>query len=160
MASLTQWTWVWVNSRNWWWTGRLGVLRFMGWQRVVHDWATELNWTECSLSLLHTSVVQIPRWAISCWPLTLGRCEIIRNIHWSLLLVPATIWSLTPFPDTELVNPLEFPRWPECLLFQWGGSGWAPGWGLVTRKIKPWLEAWNQNCWKKYQQPQICRWDG
>ena len=46
MASPTRWTWVWVNSGCWWWTGRLGVLRFMGSQRVGHDWATELNWTE------------------------------------------------------------------------------------------------------------------
>ena len=46
MASLTRWTWVWVNSWSWWWTGRPGVLRFMGSQRVRHDWATELNWTE------------------------------------------------------------------------------------------------------------------
>ena len=45
MASLTRWTWVWVNSRSWWWTGRPGVLRFMGSQRVGHHWATELNWT-------------------------------------------------------------------------------------------------------------------
>ena len=30
MASLTRWTWVWVNSSSWWWTGRPGVLRFMG----------------------------------------------------------------------------------------------------------------------------------
>ena len=45
MASLTQWTWVWVDSESWWWTGRPGVLRFMGSQRVGHDWATELNWT-------------------------------------------------------------------------------------------------------------------
>ena len=44
MASLTQWTRVWVNSGNWWWTGRPGVLQFMGPQRVRHDWATELNW--------------------------------------------------------------------------------------------------------------------
>ena len=44
MASLTWWTWVWVNSGSWWWTGRPGVLRFMGSQRVGHDWATELNW--------------------------------------------------------------------------------------------------------------------
>ena len=43
MASLTQWTWVWVNSRSWWWTGRPGVLWFMGSQRVRHDWVTELN---------------------------------------------------------------------------------------------------------------------
>ena len=37
--------WVWVNSRSWWWTGRPGMLRFMGSQRVRHNWATELNWT-------------------------------------------------------------------------------------------------------------------
>ena len=35
-----EWTW------SWWWTGRPGVLQFMGSQRVRHDWATELNWTE------------------------------------------------------------------------------------------------------------------
>ena len=46
MASLTRWTWVWVNSRSWWWTGRPGVLRFMGSQRVGHDWATDLIWSE------------------------------------------------------------------------------------------------------------------
>ena len=43
MASPTQWTWVWVDSGSWWWTGRLGVLQFMGSQRVGHDWVTELN---------------------------------------------------------------------------------------------------------------------
>ena len=50
MASPTQWTWVWVNSGSWWWTGRPGVLRFMGSRRVGHDWATELNWTERNYS--------------------------------------------------------------------------------------------------------------
>ena len=45
MASLTQWTWVWVNSGSWWWTGKPGMLQFMGSQRVGHNWATELNWT-------------------------------------------------------------------------------------------------------------------
>ena len=48
MASPTQWTWVWVNSRSWWWTGRPGVLQFTGLQRVRHNWATKLNWTEWS----------------------------------------------------------------------------------------------------------------
>ena len=37
MASQTRWTWVCVNSGSWWWTGRPGVLRFMGSQRVGHD---------------------------------------------------------------------------------------------------------------------------
>ena len=46
MVSLTLWMWVWVNSRRWWWTGRPGVLQFMGSQRVRYDWATGLKWTE------------------------------------------------------------------------------------------------------------------
>ena len=45
MALSTQWTWVWVRSGSWWWTGRPGILHSMGLQRVGHDWATELNWT-------------------------------------------------------------------------------------------------------------------
>ena len=49
MASPTQWTLVWVNSRSWWWTGRPGVLQLVGSQRVGHDWATELNWTDQNL---------------------------------------------------------------------------------------------------------------
>ena len=53
MASPTQWTWVSVNSRSWWWTGRPGVLRFMGSKRVGHDWATELNWTDATTRKLH-----------------------------------------------------------------------------------------------------------
>ena len=46
MASPTWWTWVWVDSGSWWWTGRPGKLQSMGSQRVGHDWATELNWME------------------------------------------------------------------------------------------------------------------
>ena len=46
MASPTQWTWVWVDSGSWWRTGRPGVLRFMGSQRVEHNWVNELNWTD------------------------------------------------------------------------------------------------------------------
>ena len=46
LASPTQWTWVSVNSGSWWWTGRPGVLQFMGSQKVRHDWVTEMNWTD------------------------------------------------------------------------------------------------------------------
>ena len=46
IASLTQWTQVWVSSGSWWWKGRPGMLQSMGLQRVGHDWATELNWTD------------------------------------------------------------------------------------------------------------------
>ena len=44
MTSMTQWTWVWVNSRIWWWTGRSGVLQSLGSQKIGHDWATD--WTD------------------------------------------------------------------------------------------------------------------
>ena len=49
MASLIQWTWVWMNSGSWWWTRRPGMLQFMGSQRVGHNWVTELNWTELNM---------------------------------------------------------------------------------------------------------------
>ena len=65
MASLTRWPWVWVNSGSWWLTGRPGVLRFMGSQRVGHDWVTELNSIEglilLLLCLLHC------RWILYHW---------------------------------------------------------------------------------------------
>ena len=48
MASPTRWTWVWVDPGSWWWTGRPGVLQFMGLQRVGHDWVTELNWVRAT----------------------------------------------------------------------------------------------------------------
>ena len=48
MASPTWWTWVWVNSRSWWWTGKPDVLQSMGLQRVGHDWVIEQNSEFCS----------------------------------------------------------------------------------------------------------------
>ena len=51
MASSTQWTWVWVNSGSWWWTGRPGVLQSMGLQRIWHEWVAELNWSEDGCTL-------------------------------------------------------------------------------------------------------------
>ena len=60
MASSTRWTWVWVNSGSWWWTGRPGVLRFMRWQRV--NWVTELNWLMTQQS--------------HCWAYTLRKPEL------------------------------------------------------------------------------------
>ena len=48
MASWRWWMWVWVGTGNWWWTGKTGVLQFIGSQRVGHDWVTELDWTDLS----------------------------------------------------------------------------------------------------------------
>ena len=62
----TRWTWVLVNAGSWWWTGRPGMLQSMGSQRVGHDWATELNWTELyfhshllTVTYIYTSFIQI-----------------------------------------------------------------------------------------------------
>ena len=54
MASPTQWTWVWVDSGSWWWTGWPGVLQSMGLQKVGNNWATKLNWTCFSTVFLIT----------------------------------------------------------------------------------------------------------
>ena len=57
MASTTQWTWVWVNSRSWWWRGRPGVLQSVESQRVGHDWPTELIWgCVCVCVCVHVTV--------------------------------------------------------------------------------------------------------
>ena len=66
MASPTQWTWVWVNSGRWWWTGRPGVLWFMGSQRVGHDWATELNWTKLKGFQVMWDILKSVRMALHC----------------------------------------------------------------------------------------------
>ena len=62
MASLTRWTWVWVNSGNWWWTGGPGMLRFMGSQKVGHDWATELKMCNSNILIWSASLTDL-------WPL-------------------------------------------------------------------------------------------
>ena len=83
MVSPTQCTWVWVNSGSWWWTGRPGVLQSMGSQRVGHDWATELNWTEL------LGMVRVWRYLCSMWMISKGHLPenqlcIIIWMRWPL----------------------------------------------------------------------------
>ena len=61
MTSPTKWTWAWVNSGSWWWTGRPHALQFMGSQRVGHDWATEMtDWIICvTLKMNHLPTLSI-----------------------------------------------------------------------------------------------------
>ena len=86
MASLTRWTWIWVNSGSWWWTERPSVLQFMGSQRVRHDWATELNWTELAkfLSLFHLMFLNLPRYKFKSWFL---------QIYFSLWSLLKALWN-------------------------------------------------------------------
>ena len=86
MASPTWWTWVWVNSRSWWWTGRPGVLWFMGSQRVGHNWVTELNWT-VTLKFLEarTWAVAYPAQFSGPWVQCVPPGNVRRN-QWGLCL--------------------------------------------------------------------------
>ena len=64
MASETQWTWIWVNSGSWRWTGKPGILQSMGSQRFRHDWATELNWgSPCFGKKIEFSLLGNPSWS-------------------------------------------------------------------------------------------------
>ena len=93
MASPTQWTRVWVDSRSWWWTGRPGMLQSMGSQRVGHDWVTELNWTYFGVKTWEVS-----RRQISCIRGTEG--------HSSLWLpAKALLPELRPLGNTIFQDP-------------------------------------------------------
>ena len=117
MASLAWWLWVWVNSGRWWWTGRPGVLWFMGLQSIGHDWATELNWTfikqllcarhmfkDCYIYV--NSATPIFRWNHSTWvhiptPQFTG-CMIFGSLFnlWSSYV----IWNSHSIYLTELLQ--------------------------------------------------------
>ena len=63
MASLTQWTWVWVGSRSWWWTGRLECCGSLGCKEL--DTTEQLNWTEHNWaigSLMYVTMLLSYRW--------------------------------------------------------------------------------------------------
>ena len=96
-ASLTRWTWVWVNSGSWWWTGRPGVLWLMGSQRAGHDWATELNWC-----LFFSLVSWMLREKFEIQPLTtvyvLTACMLVSTPWlWSLFLLLFVFYSWPGF---------------------------------------------------------------
>ena len=86
MASLTQWTWIWVDYGSWWLTWRPGVLQFMGSQRVGHDWATELNWTDVQITVTTVEgsrIILCAKWLISLTILTEEIWE--TNVHVKVL---------------------------------------------------------------------------
>ena len=84
MASPTQWTWVWVNSRSWWGTGRPGILQSMGSQRVGHDWVTVLNQCQSGCFL------------VSLFSLALFRIFSLLLVFCSLI-VRCTVWVSSVF---------------------------------------------------------------
>ena len=88
MASLTQWTWVWVNSGSWQWTGRTGVLQSMESQRVRQDRVTELNWKK--IINLEGKVLIAIREALG------AQDQMTLSVTSSLPLFPAPTQHCTP----------------------------------------------------------------
>ena len=89
MASPTPWTWVWASSEGWWWTGKPGVLQSMGSQRVGHDWATELNWTDRKISFTqrgNTLMKQVFQKYLKVMtnPLSLSQRIHLEFIRWNI----------------------------------------------------------------------------
>ena len=112
MASLIQWTWVWVNSGSWWWTGRPGVLQFMGSQRVGHDWVTELNWTDLQH---YISTCYTTQWfSISISWLSSYDQSPYKDTAWLLTIVP-TMYLSHLWMDHMVVLFLIF--WEILILF-------------------------------------------
>ena len=141
MASLTWWTWVWVISRSLWWTGRPGMLQFMGSQRVRHEWATELNWRNnydfCLAMMICKYLWKWKPWNISiqlkCWIVKQWTLEIeIVNWYMWLLLFPLRLhednkWILRklsmgkiPWRKERLPTPVFWPGESHGLYSPWG----------------------------------------
>ena len=91
MASLAQWKWVWANSRRWWWTGKPGVLRFMGLQRVGRDAATEQQHSRSTKLCQSQAMIQLYIYICSfsyAFPLFFPYfvpCSLLQNIKCSSL---------------------------------------------------------------------------
>ena len=103
----TQWTWVWVNSGSWWWTGMPGMLQSMGLQRVRHDWVTEL--TDPKKRILLSIVIICNYWHMvlitSRW-LVVSFLFVLNSLQTMYWLLSTPRWTTT----TTLV------WWCECQL--------------------------------------------
>ena len=93
VVSLTQWTWVWVNSGSWWWTGRPGMLQSMGSPRVGHNWVTELTELikdkEKEKKLFYFFNLFIFNWRIIALQYCIGSCHTSTWISQRYTYVPS-----------------------------------------------------------------------
>ena len=141
MTSLNQWTWVWVNSGSWWWTGRPGVLQSMGSQRVGYNWVTELNWTEFSLTIKKAEHQRIDAFQLWCWRRLLGVPWTTRRSNQSILKETSPEYSLE-------VLMLNLKLW----FIYFGPVMWRTNWleknwlqcGVLQSKSWLWLSNWTE----------------
>ena len=169
LDGITRWTWVWVNSGSWWWTGRPGVLGFVGSQRVGHDWATDLSWAE----EVRRDEEQAP----------LHLCGVVFGVLWFLrwgglrLLSHIKLGALAvSHPgSTPQLNPCHFYWRNEWLIIYFQEFGLIEGltrtllWGsLVTQRVKnpPAVQETRFNSrerkipWRREQLPTPVFWPG
>ena len=102
MASPTRRTWVWVNSGSWWWTGRPGMLQFIGSQRVGHDWVAELTVLELYIYIkiiFHDKLLQDIEYCSLCY---------IANRYCLLILCIVVCVCKSHTPNLSL-SPFSFP---------------------------------------------------
>ena len=96
---------------DWWWTGRPGVLWFMGSQRVGHDWVTEMNWTELWL----TRLLRVP------WTVRRSKQSVLKEISPECSLEGLTfklkvqyfghlMWRTDSFEKTLMLGKIEGRR--------------------------------------------------
>ena len=129
MASLTRWTWVWVSSRSWWWTGKPGMLQSMGLQRIGHDWVTELNWTT-----VHQA------------PLSM---EFSRQEYWSRLC-----HSLLHDKPRQHIKKQRYHFAKKGLSSQSYGFSCSHVWMWELDHKKSWAQ---KNCWRRHMNPLDCK---
>ena len=131
MASPTQWTWIWVNSGSWWWTGR------PGWCSTVHgvtkSWTWLSNWTELNW-IWRTSISKVPTWPKAIYRINTIVTKIPMGFFFQInkkkkkglkfMRVRALVMSNALWPQGFL--PLEFSRqeyWSGNHSL-WRGSSW------------------------------------
>jgi len=130
MASPTQWTWVWLNSGSWWWTGRPGMLHSMWSQRI--DTTEWLNWTCMKRSLgISNFLGDLSSFSFYFFPVSLcwslGRLSYLSLLFFGNLHSDGYIFLLLYclsqlFFSQLLVSPPQTTILPFCISFSWGWS--------------------------------------
>ena len=112
MASPTQWPWVWVSSRSWWWIGKPGMLQSMGSQRVEHNWVTELNWIifiyiTCQLKGLLKRQARVAEPHLRASVVSLERRAVAEQERSYLVPPPSPGSSLNPMRESQSRSALK-----------------------------------------------------
>ena len=162
MASLTRWTWVWVSSGSWGWTGNPGLVQSMGSQRVRHNWETELNWSRVWLlcdPMEYSPPAPSPHWIFQARILEWVLIPFSRGSSWprdctcvsctgKQVLYHFATWEvyypllLSNEYGLNVLSPQNVNWSPNIQLMVFGDGVLAIPWGLdkIMKVDTPWLE--------------------